>query len=99
MEGLLFAPLESVLTIFRPGATRSGFAKPSSVVPRLLIEHRLSSLCLTVWLSSRQPTVIASGSLPVAYHTATCAVAKCPAQPTPPTPPLTYPSTPHSLAL
>ena len=37
-------PAPKVLTILRPGATRSGLAKPSSVRPRLLIGHRLSSV-------------------------------------------------------
>src|SRR5258708_39542960 len=85
-------PAPKVLTILRPGATRSGLAKPSSVRPRLLIGHRLSSVRVAVWFSSRHPTRITCGSLPGAYHTASGAAPRLPADVTTATPPFpTYP--------
>src|SRR4051795_11772279 len=48
----------------RPGARRSGLAKPSLVGPLLENEDSLSSLFATVVLSFRAPTVMTNGSLP-----------------------------------
>src|SRR5437868_5047564 len=92
-------PEASALTILRPGATRSGLAKPSCVTPRLLIGHRLSSEGDVVPLSSRQPTVMTSGSLPGAYHTASWADPRLPADATTVTPRVHRRSTAASTGL
>src|SRR5207253_4135637 len=55
--------LASVLTILMPGATRSGLAKPDSVVPKAEKGARVSSVVLAVPMSLVAPTVIANGSL------------------------------------
>src|SRR5207247_10481788 len=77
---------DSGATIFRPGATRSGLARASCVLPRPLNEQTLSSSSLSVWLSSRQPTVMTNGSLPGAYHVAPLTSPRLPAEATTVTP-------------
>ena len=58
-------PGERRLTILRPGATRSGFARPSiGVMPREDHEASASSSGVAVPLSSMPPTVITYGSVP-----------------------------------
>src|SRR5258708_25789106 len=51
-------------TILRPGATRSGLARPSAVGPTLDHDGMLSSDGAAVLLSSEAPTVSTSGSMP-----------------------------------
>ena len=58
-------PGERRLTIRRPGATTSGFARPSTEVgPRDDHDASESSAVVAVPLSSTPPTVITYGSLP-----------------------------------
>src|SRR6266849_7685144 len=58
-------PGDRKLTIFRPGAATSGFARPSTAVgPRDDHDARASPTVVAVPLSSIAPTVITYGSLP-----------------------------------
>jgi hypothetical protein len=59
-----------VETMCEPGATTSGFANPSWVVPRLDQLSSASSSVFFVPMSSTAPTVITNGSFPGAYERA-----------------------------
>src|SRR5215213_9239237 len=72
-------PAESVETMWAPGATTSGLAKPSCVRPRLDQLASASSPICFVPLSSTAPTVITYGSLPGAYLTASESLPRLPA--------------------
>src|SRR5215471_3588284 len=60
----MFEPGDRLETTERPGASRSGLAKPSLVGPLLENDASLSSLLNTVVLSLLAPTVMTKGSLP-----------------------------------
>ena len=56
-------------TSLLPGASTSGFVKPSCVTPRLDHDATTSSSSIDVPLSSSAPAVITNGSLPGAKDT------------------------------
>src|SRR5213075_1589848 len=60
----MLEPGERLETSERPGASRSGLARPSLVGPLLENDASLSSTVATVVLSLLDPTVITNGSLP-----------------------------------